>query len=131
MRYKAEVDFDGRELTRSYLVKQDLETILEEVQNMKTIEELETFLLKHGENIVDLLGAEIDRIEKELKVSSNFVLFKIISFLLSSIFRNDILKSDIVISNSFERMRINLPNGLSRRLNNSFKLSEIKVIMKM
>ena len=80
MRYKAEVDFDGRELTRSYLVKQDLETILEEVQNMKTIEELETFLLKHGENIVDLLGAEIDRIEKELKVSSNFVLFKIISF---------------------------------------------------
>jgi hypothetical protein len=111
VRYKAEVDFDGRELTRSYLVKQDLETILEEVQNMKTIEELETFLLKHGENIVDLLGAEIDRIEKELKVSSKVALLKIISLFLSSIYRNDILKSDIVISNFFERTRIYLPNG--------------------
>ncbi len=84
MRYKAEVDFDGRELTRSYIVKQDLQTILEEVQNMKTIENLETFFLKHGENIVDLLGAEIDRIEKELKVSSKILLIKIISFPLSS-----------------------------------------------
>jgi len=111
VRYKAEVYFDGRELTRSYLVKQDLETILEEVQNMKTIEELETFLLKHGENIVDLLGAEIDRIEKELKVSSKVALFKIISLFLSSLYRNDILKSDIVISNFFERTCIYLPNG--------------------
>jgi len=68
VRYKAELDFDGRELTRSYLLKQDLERILEEVQNMKTIEELEAFLLKHGENIVDNLGAEIDRIEKQLKM---------------------------------------------------------------
>ena len=69
VRYKAEVDFDGRELTRSYLDKQDLETILEEIQQMKNIEELEAFLLKHGENIVDLLGAEIDRIESALRVS--------------------------------------------------------------
>ncbi len=37
---------------------------------MKTIEELEAFMLKHGENIVDLLGAEIDRIEQKLKVPS-------------------------------------------------------------
>lgn len=29
IRYKAEVDFDGRELTRSYLDKQDLNTLLE------------------------------------------------------------------------------------------------------
>lgn len=35
---------------------------------MKELEEVEAFLLKHGENIVDLLGAEVDRIEKELKV---------------------------------------------------------------
>lgn len=74
VRYKAEVDFDGRELTRSYLEKQDLETILEEVQSMKTIDQLEAFLLKHGENIVDLLGAEIDRIESELKVSHSFLM---------------------------------------------------------
>lgn len=29
IRYKAEVDFDGRELTRSYLDKQDLNKLLE------------------------------------------------------------------------------------------------------
>nr|CAH0100487.1 unnamed protein product [Daphnia galeata] len=67
VRYKAEVDFDGRELTRSYLDKQDLEMMLEEVGNMRNINEMEAFMLKHGENIVDLLGAEIDRIENALR----------------------------------------------------------------
>ena len=38
------------------------------MQGLKTIEEAETFFLKHGENIVDLIGAEVDRIEKQLKV---------------------------------------------------------------
>lgn len=67
VRYKAEVDFDGRELTRSYMDSQDLEALLEEMQKMKSIEEVEAFLLKHGENIVDLLGGQIDRIEITLK----------------------------------------------------------------
>ncbi|KAG7198327.1 hypothetical protein KM043_005725 [Ampulex compressa] len=67
VRYKAELDFDGRELTRSYLDKHDLTTMLEEVKNMQNIEEFEAFLLKHGENIVDTLGGEIDRIELKLK----------------------------------------------------------------
>lgn len=67
VRYKAELDFDGRELTRSYLDKQDLTLLLEEVNNMKNIDELEAFLLKHGENIVDMMGAEIDRIEMKLR----------------------------------------------------------------
>ncbi|EGI57333.1 PREDICTED: zinc transporter 9 [Acromyrmex echinatior] len=69
VRYKAELDFDGRELTRSYLDKHDLIAMLEEVKSMQTIDELETFLLKHGENIVDMLGGEIDRIELKLKKS--------------------------------------------------------------
>ncbi|KAG5341286.1 ZNT9 protein, partial [Acromyrmex charruanus] len=69
VRYKAELDFDGRELTRSYLDKHDLTAMLEEVKSMQTIDELETFLLKHGENIVDMLGGEIDRIELKLKKS--------------------------------------------------------------
>lgn len=38
---------------------------------MQNIDELETFLLKHGENIVDMLGGEIDRIELKLKVKIN------------------------------------------------------------
>ncbi|KAG1652139.1 Zinc transporter 9 [Nymphon striatum] len=67
VRYKAEVDFDGRELTKAYLGKQDLKNLLEEITNVKTTEEVETYMLKHGENIIDLLGAEIDRIEQTLK----------------------------------------------------------------
>ncbi|KAK5864535.1 hypothetical protein PBY51_015772 [Eleginops maclovinus] len=67
VRFKAEVDFDGRVVTRSYLEKQDIDMILNEIQLVKTPEELESFMLKHGENIIDTLGAEVDRLEKELK----------------------------------------------------------------
>lgn len=67
VRYKAEMDFDGRELTRSYLDKQELNDLLKTVQSFQKVEELEEFLLKHGENIVDLMGGEIDRIEMKLR----------------------------------------------------------------
>ncbi|XP_068451552.1 proton-coupled zinc antiporter SLC30A9, mitochondrial [Clinocottus analis] len=67
VRFKAEVDFDGRVVTRSYLEKQDIDQILNEIQLVKNPEELESFMLKHGENIIDTLGAEVDRLEKELK----------------------------------------------------------------
>ncbi|OQR78850.1 zinc transporter 9-like [Tropilaelaps mercedesae] len=67
VRYKAEVDFDGRELTRSYIDTLDLEIMLQEVQGFTTIEELDAFMLKHGESIIDLLGAQVDRIERNLK----------------------------------------------------------------
>ncbi|CAG08314.1 unnamed protein product, partial [Tetraodon nigroviridis] len=67
VRFKAEVDFDGRVVTRSYLEKQDIDQILSEIQQVKTPEELENFMLKHGENIIDTLGAEVDRLEKGLK----------------------------------------------------------------
>ncbi|XP_017788402.1 PREDICTED: zinc transporter 9 [Habropoda laboriosa] len=67
VRYKAEIDFDGRELTRLYLEKNDLADMLKEVQEMKSMDELETFMLKHGESIVDMIGGEIDRMELKLK----------------------------------------------------------------
>jgi len=67
VRYKAEVDFDGRELTRSYLDSQDLDLLLEEMRNTQTIVDVQAFILKHGENMIDLVGAEIDRIESQLK----------------------------------------------------------------
>lgn len=44
---------------------------VQEVKAFQTIDELEAFLLKHGENIVDLMGGEIDRIEMKLRVSLN------------------------------------------------------------
>ncbi|XP_037967951.2 zinc transporter 9 [Plutella xylostella] len=67
IRYKAEVDFDGRALTRSYLEKHDLNMLLEDIRKVQSIDDVEAFLLKHGENIVDMLGGEIDRIELKLR----------------------------------------------------------------
>ncbi|XP_038078807.1 zinc transporter 9-like [Patiria miniata] len=67
IRFKAELDFDGKEVTRSYLDGQDLESLLKELQTYTTMEEIEGFMLKHGERIIDKLGAEVDRIEKEIK----------------------------------------------------------------
>lgn len=66
-RYKAEVDVDGRELTRKYLEKVNLKELQEDMTTIKSEKEAEAFVLAHGEGIVDLLGAEVDRIEKEIR----------------------------------------------------------------
>ena len=66
-RYKAEVDVDGRELARYYLSQQNIDTILTEIKTIETNQDLELFMLKHGESLVDCLGEQVDRIEKELK----------------------------------------------------------------
>ncbi|CAF3530781.1 unnamed protein product [Rotaria sp. Silwood1] len=65
--FKAEVDIDGREIARSYLERIDIELLLKEIQKIDTAESVEMFLLKHGENVVDRVGAEIDRIERNLR----------------------------------------------------------------
>lgn len=39
------------------------------MKKIVSIDDVEAFLLKHGENIVDMLGGEIDRIELKLRVS--------------------------------------------------------------
>ena len=67
MRYKAEVDVDGRELARHYLKQRNLPHLLDEVKKIQNEQELELFLLQHGENIVDCLGEQVDRIERRLK----------------------------------------------------------------
>jgi len=40
------------------------------VQDFKTVDEMERFLLEYGEQVVDVLGAEVDRIELKIKVRS-------------------------------------------------------------
>lgn len=67
VRYKAEIDFDGRELARSYLARQNMGSVLEDCKLVDDEKMLEAFLLKHGEQMVDCLGAEVDRIERNLK----------------------------------------------------------------
>jgi zinc transporter 9 len=40
-----------------------------EIDHIQTTQDVEMFMLKHGENIVDRVGGEIDRIERNLRVS--------------------------------------------------------------
>ncbi|KAE8747778.1 hypothetical protein FOCC_FOCC005390 [Frankliniella occidentalis] len=69
VRYKAELDFDGRQLARAYLDQVNMNSMHESLKNIQSMEELEEFMLDHGENLVDLLGSQIDRIERKLKAA--------------------------------------------------------------
>ncbi len=42
---------------------------LQEVQAFTAVAEVEKFVLEHGEQIVELLGSEVDRIEARIKAS--------------------------------------------------------------
>ena len=42
--------------------------LIQDVQQFTTVAELEEFIIEHGEQILDVLGSEVDRIEKEIKV---------------------------------------------------------------
>ncbi|XP_065845240.1 proton-coupled zinc antiporter SLC30A9, mitochondrial-like [Oscarella lobularis] len=70
IRFKAEIDFDGREVARSHVSKLNLDSILAEVQTFTTVAEMEHFLLNHGERVIDVLGLEVDRIERNIKKSN-------------------------------------------------------------
>ena len=61
------MDVDGRELARYYLSQQNIDSILTEIKAIECNQDLELFMLKHGESLVDCLGEQVDRIEKELK----------------------------------------------------------------
>lgn len=43
--------------------------LIQEVKAYHSIDQLNEFMLSHGENIVDIMGDEIDRIEMNLSVS--------------------------------------------------------------
>ncbi|XP_076817753.1 proton-coupled zinc antiporter SLC30A9, mitochondrial-like [Clavelina lepadiformis] len=66
-KFKAEIDFDGREITRAYLASVDMEKVLREIHGVRTLEELEQVILRYGEHVIDTLGVQVDRIELELK----------------------------------------------------------------
>ncbi|KAL7747173.1 hypothetical protein RI367_007533 [Sorochytrium milnesiophthora] len=64
----AEVQFDGETVTRRYLHRHvDMQAELQIVQNAKTIEDLEHFLTRHGDGVIETLADEVDRLEIKIK----------------------------------------------------------------
>ncbi|KAG4071467.1 hypothetical protein HA402_011621 [Bradysia odoriphaga] len=68
VRYKAEIDINGRELSKLYLDGLNMDEMLAEVKEFKSSGELNEFMLVHGEKIVDSMGDEIDRLETKLSL---------------------------------------------------------------
>jgi hypothetical protein len=54
-------------------IKINISFFFKELRKIDSIELTEAFILKHGENIVDRVGAEIDRIERNLRVKINYL----------------------------------------------------------
>ena len=67
IRFKAEINFDGHELARVHLEKQNMGSLLEKAREIETEDQLYAFLLTHGEQIIDTLAVEVDRLETEIK----------------------------------------------------------------
>lgn len=64
IRFKAEVEFDGAMLARKWLRTQDPAVLLAELDSPG---ELQSFLVRYTDHIIDQLGDEVDRIESEIK----------------------------------------------------------------
>ncbi|MES1904150.1 MAG: hypothetical protein MHPSP_004719, partial [Paramarteilia canceri] len=63
-RFKAEIDFDGEQLVYDYLKTENAKQLIKNLDGMKDNQNIEKFLVQYGDQIIDFLGAEIDRIEK-------------------------------------------------------------------
>lgn len=68
-RFKAEILFDGEEITRRYLARQP--QVIQELKRAQTDDkasskELEIFLIRQGGRIVSSLGSEVDRLERKV-----------------------------------------------------------------
>jgi len=63
LRFKAEVEFDGKIIATKKLT----EEIITQIKNAKTDEELKAALITYGSIVVSALGDEVDRIEEIIK----------------------------------------------------------------
>lgn len=63
-RFKAEVDFDGRAIARKLMAGRDMAQVLD---GLRSPSDLEAWLEGWSEEVVHEVGAEIDRIEAEIK----------------------------------------------------------------
>ena len=69
-RVSAEVDFDGREVVRRMLAERDMAAVAEELGAATADPEaLGTWLADFGEDVLERMGDEVDRIEGELRAA--------------------------------------------------------------
>ncbi|XP_069130946.1 proton-coupled zinc antiporter SLC30A9, mitochondrial-like [Argopecten irradians] len=66
-RVKAEIDYNGREITSKYLLEQNMSAILQEMQYMQNEKDAEEFLKYHGDNVINQLGMRVDGLETRIK----------------------------------------------------------------
>lgn len=58
------------------------------MENFHSIDQLHEFLLVHGENLVEMMGDEIDRIEMNLSVCILLLFIHSIHFLLNAVIQS-------------------------------------------
>ncbi|KAF7635956.1 hypothetical protein Mgra_00004676 [Meloidogyne graminicola] len=67
-RFKAEIEYNGREITRLYLKENcDIDEMQRQVSQIENKQQLEEFMLLHGEKLIDKVGDEVDRIERKVR----------------------------------------------------------------
>ena len=64
LRFKAEVQFNGSEIVEKYLNQSKKQNSFKQ---LITEEERKEFLVSFGDHLIEFLGDEIDRIEKDIK----------------------------------------------------------------
>ncbi|KAJ3129270.1 hypothetical protein HK098_001968 [Nowakowskiella sp. JEL0407] len=69
VRFKAEILFNGEEITRRYISRSQFFSTKakEELEKINTEEELEQWMIRHGAGVVSTLGSEVDRLELNIK----------------------------------------------------------------
>lgn len=67
-RFKAEIEYNGREITQLYLRENcDLDSLQRELAQIKCNAEFEEFMMRHGEHLIQKVGDEVDRLERKVR----------------------------------------------------------------
>lgn len=67
-RFKAEIEYNGQEITRRYLQENcDVPAMYQQVKESKSQREFEEFMMNHGDRLIDKVGDEVDRLEQKVR----------------------------------------------------------------
>jgi zinc transporter 9 len=65
VRFKAEIDFNGKEVAKNLIKK--TENIEGDFKSLKNVKDFEKYLVNFGDNVVDSVGKEVNKIEEEIQ----------------------------------------------------------------